>query len=77
MVSEEKILEVFPIISLWELMTPGDVASLDPRGMVCRIYVGDHNIASYILLNLLALGLKVSEKKIFEGSLTIKLYINI
>ena len=31
----------FPIICLWELMTPGQ-ASLDPRGLIGRIYVGDH-----------------------------------
>ena len=46
-----------------------------PRGMVGRIYVGDH-LHCYIL-NLLALGLMVSEKKIFEGSLAIQFYINI
>ena len=34
-----KIFEVF-IISLWELMSPR--ANLDPRGMVGRIYEGDH-----------------------------------
>ena len=33
---------LFFIISLWEVMTPLGVANLDPRGMVGRIYVGDH-----------------------------------
>ena len=31
----------FPIISLWELMTPR-MWPMDPRGMVGRIYVGYH-----------------------------------
>ena len=39
MVSETKI---FPILSQWELMSPIGLATLDPRGMVDRIYVGDH-----------------------------------
>ena len=40
MVSMKKIFEVFffSIISLWELMSPGGVANLDPRGMLGRIY---------------------------------------
>ena len=50
------------------------VANSDPRGMVGRIYAGDHLTS---LHNLLALGLMVSEKKIFEGSLAIQLYISI
>ena len=54
---------------------PQGVANLDPRGMDGRISVGDY-LHCYIL-NLLALGLMVSEKKIFEGSLTIQLYISI
>ena len=45
---------------------PWGMASLDPRGMVGTIYVGDHQT---LLHNLLALGLMVSEKKCFEGSL--------
>ena len=40
--SEEKTFKVFPILSLWELMTPRGKANLDPRGMVGRICVGDH-----------------------------------
>ena len=50
------------------------MADLDPRGMVGRIYVGDHQ-HRYFLMS--ALGLMVSEKKIFEGSLATQLYINI
>ena len=41
MVLEKNIFKVFPIISL-ETLDPGGGASLDPRGMVNRIYVGDH-----------------------------------
>ena len=48
---------------------PRDVANLDPMGMVGRINGGDH--LNHSILNLLALGLMVSEKKIFEGSLAI------
>ena len=44
MISEKKIFEVFPIISLWELNEPQGMADLDPRGMVGRIYIGDHLI---------------------------------
>ena len=47
---------------------PRGMANLDPRGMVGRISVGDHQPS---LLNLLALGLIVSKKKIFECSLAI------
>ena len=32
---------MFPILSLWELETLG-LANLDPRGLIGRIYVGDH-----------------------------------
>ena len=38
MVSEKKIFKVVPIISLWELMTPGAW----PVWLIGRIYVGDH-----------------------------------
>ena len=48
---------------------PWSMSSLDPRGLIGRIYV-ETTIHSYIL-NLLALGLMVSEKKSFEGSLAI------
>ena len=42
MVSGKKIS--FPIISPRELITPWGMANLDPRGMVGRIYVGDHQM---------------------------------
>ena len=43
MVSEKKIFLIFPIISLWELLNdPRGMASLDPMGVIDRIYVGDH-----------------------------------
>ena len=32
----------FPIVSLWELITPGAVPFFDPRGMIGRIYIEDH-----------------------------------
>ena len=38
---EKKNFQVFPIISLWELMTPGAWPVWIP-GLVGRIYVGDH-----------------------------------
>ena len=37
-VSEKNIFYVFPIVSLWDLKTPGVGAIFDPRGMVGRIY---------------------------------------
>ena len=61
MVSEKKIFWVFPIISLKEW--PPGVASLDPRCLIGRIYVGDPK--HHFILNLLALSLIVSEKKFF------------
>ena len=33
---------VFPVISLWELMTHLGVASLGLRGLIGSMYVGDH-----------------------------------
>ena len=41
-VLEKKIFYVFPIVSLWELMTPGAGPFLTPRGMIGRIYIEDH-----------------------------------
>ena len=41
MVSEKNIFEVFPIMSMGA-NDPLGMASLDPRGLVGRIYVGDH-----------------------------------
>ena len=51
-----------------EANDPRGVANLEPRGVVGRIYVGDHLTS---LHNLLALSLMVSEKNIFEGPLAI------
>ena len=34
-------------ISPWELMIPWGVASLDSRGLISRIYVGDHQTLLY------------------------------
>ena len=41
-VSEKKIFYVFPIVCLWELMTPLEGAIFDPRGMVGRNFKEDH-----------------------------------
>ena len=32
----------FPIISLWQILTPRGMVNLDPRGMVGRIYEEDY-----------------------------------
>ena len=37
---EEDVLNVFPIISLWQIMTPRGVAYLDPRVTIGRNYKG-------------------------------------
>ena len=42
LVSEKKIFYVFPIVSLWQLMTRGAGPFFDPRGMIGRIYIEDH-----------------------------------
>ena len=52
---------------------PRGVASLDPRSLIGRIYVGDH----LILLYTNAVSLVVSKKKFFDGSQAFKLYIDI
>ena len=49
-----------------------NVTNLDSRGMVSRIYVGDHYC---YILHMLAPGLVASEEKIFEGFLAIYFYI--
>ena len=54
-VPEKKIFYVFPIASLWELMTPGHDWQ--------DLYRGPLNI--FYIQNMKALGLVVSEKKIF------------
>ena len=38
----EKIFKVISYIALYIHMTPCGVASLEPRGLIGRIYVGDH-----------------------------------
>ena len=42
MVSEKKIFIKFFPWNVYGANDPRDVANLDPRGMVGRIYVGDH-----------------------------------
>ena len=39
---EEDFFYIFPIVSLWELLTPGAGAIFDSRGMVGRNYDEDH-----------------------------------
>ena len=41
-VSEKIFFLCFPIVSLWELMTPGAGLFYDPRGMGGRIYKEDN-----------------------------------
>ena len=57
---EEDFLSFFHYKSMG-VNDPRGAINLDSRGMVGRIYVGDHLRS----LNILALGLMVSEKKIF------------
>ena len=47
----EDIFFVFSIISLWKPMTFRGGASLDPKGMVVRLYLGDY-LASLYMLNI-------------------------
>ena len=42
MVSEKKIFLSFSHYKSMGANDPQGVASLDPRGLICRIYVGDH-----------------------------------
>ena len=39
---EEEFLMFFSYVALYKHMTPWGVASLEPRGLISRIYVGDH-----------------------------------
>ena len=39
---EDDFGRFFSYTSLYKYMTPWGVASLDPRGLLGRIYVGDH-----------------------------------
>ena len=62
-VSEKKIFYVFPIVSLWELMTPGAGPFLTP-GAGLAGFIKRTTIHCYTQ-NMKALGLVISEKKIF------------
>ena len=42
MVSEKKIFKSFSHYKSTGVNDPWDMASLDPRGLIGRIYVGDH-----------------------------------
>ena len=64
LVSEKKIFfYVFPIVSLWELMTPGAGSFLTPGPWLAG-FIKRATKHSYTQ-NMKALGLVVSEKKIF------------
>ena len=62
-ISEKKIFYVFPIVSLWELMTPGAGLFLTP-GAWSAGFIKRTTTHRYIQ-NMKALGLVASEKKIF------------
>ena len=62
-VSEKKLFYVFPIVCLWELMTPGAGPFLTPGAWLAG-FIKMTTIHCYIQ-NMKALGLMVSEKKIF------------
>ena len=61
-VVSEKIFEFFSHSKSMETINPRGVAKFDPRGMNGTIYVEDH----CHIPNIKAVGLVVSEKKIFE-----------
>ena len=42
MVSEKKIFKAFLHYKSMETLNPGGGSSLDPRGLIGRIYLGDH-----------------------------------
>ena len=62
-VSEKKIFYVFPIVSLWELMTRGAGPFLTPGARLAG-FIKRTTIHCYTQ-NMKALGLVISEKKIF------------
>ena len=62
-VSEKKIFYAFPIVSLWELMTPRVWPLLTPGAWLAR-FIKRTTIHCFIQ-NMKALGLVVSEKKCF------------
>ena len=40
---KEEFLSCFiSMVSVWELMTPWGMVNMGPRGLIGRIYVGDH-----------------------------------
>ena len=63
LVSEKKNFFVFPIVSLWELMTPGAGSFLTPGPWLAGFM--KRTIKYCYTQNMKALGLVVSEKKIF------------
>ena len=62
-VSEKKIFYAFPIVSLWELITPGAGSFLTPGPWLAG-FIKKTTKHCYTQ-NMKALGLVVSEKKIF------------
>ena len=63
MVLEKKIFKCFPIIRLWQIVTPLGRGQFGPQGRLARFIKGltKHCFTQ----NIKALGLMVSEKKIF------------
>ena len=68
MVSEKKIFLSYSYYKTMGDNKPRGTASLEPRGLIGRIYVG--YLLTFIL-KLLVLSLMVSEKKSFESFLVI------
>ena len=60
-VSEEKVVLSFSYYKCMGANDPRGVASLGPRGLIGRIYVGDH--LTLLHTKYVAVGLIVSEKK--------------
>ena len=63
-VLEKKTFYVIPIVSLWDIMTPGVGPFFDPRDMAGRIYNEDHLTLPHTNYKKIW-GLVVSEKKTF------------
>ena len=61
---EEDFLMFFPIVSLWELMTPG-VGPFLTQGPWLAGFIKRTTIHCYLYTNMKALGLVISEKKTF------------
>ena len=61
---EKDFFNVLSYIVLYKYMTPWGLASLEPRGLISRIML--RTTKHCYTLNIQAVGLNVSEKKIFK-----------